>query len=392
MRQFGLIFVFLVLSLFSSAQKKQVKPVNVYEAIDQKALQIPDSLTHSTDDIAAYIKNNFTTETEKSRAVFIWIATNIQYDFENMFALNFYEKEEEKINKPLKTHKGICENYAALFNDICNKAGIKSYVVEGYTKQNGFTDYIPHAWNAAHIDSSWYLFDATWGSGYISNQKFVRRIDNDYFKASPEVRIKSHMPFDYLWQFLNYPITNQEFYEGNVKQNTSKPYFSYADSIKAWEVQPEAERLSATFARVEKNGVKNSMIFDRLEHLKMQFENIKISRYNSATDIYNDGVNKFNDFIQYRNKQFSPKKSDVEIKSMIDGADEKVKESQAILHDIKDPPANVVSAMVKLSKGLDDLSTHITEQQDWLKLYLSKSKVGRKSMFYKYTWMGIPLN
>ena len=36
-----------------------------------------------------------------------------------MYALNFYEKKEDKIAKVLKNRKGICENYAALFTEIC---------------------------------------------------------------------------------------------------------------------------------------------------------------------------------------------------------------------------------------------------------------------------------
>jgi len=95
-----------------------------------------------------------------------------------MYALNFYAKTEDKITKALKTRRGICENYATLFMDICNKTGIKSFVVEGYTKQNGFADYIPHAWSAALIDTTWYLFDPTWGSGYVNNGKFVSKINN----------------------------------------------------------------------------------------------------------------------------------------------------------------------------------------------------------------------
>lgn len=42
------------------------------------------------------------------------------------------------------------------------------------------------------------------------------------------------MPFDYLWQFLNYPVTNQEFYEGKMSQNKSKRYFNYKDSLIAY--------------------------------------------------------------------------------------------------------------------------------------------------------------
>src|SRR5262249_15396535 len=151
------------------------------------------------------------------------------------------------------------ENYAALFNDICSKSGVKSFMVEGYTKQNGFTDYIPHAWCAALVDSSWFLFDPTWGSGYVRNGKFVPKIDNSYFKVRPAVLIKSHMPFDYLWQFLNYPVTSQEFYEGKIQQNKSKEFFSYPDSISVYEKQSSVERLEASAARIEKNGVKNSM-------------------------------------------------------------------------------------------------------------------------------------
>jgi hypothetical protein len=32
------------------------------------------------------------------------------------------------------------------------------------------------------------------------------------------------MPFDYLWQFLNYPISNQEFYNGSTGVDKSKRF------------------------------------------------------------------------------------------------------------------------------------------------------------------------
>jgi transglutaminase/protease-like cytokinesis protein 3 len=160
MKQRTLILILILFIQIVSAQKSAVNP---YSITDKKALQLPDSLTNSTDNLASYINSNFKTDNEKVRAIFIWVATNIQYDIENMFALNFYEKKEEKISKPLRTRKGICENYASLFCDICLKTGVKSFVIEGYTKQNGFTDNIPHAWCAALVDSSWFLFDPTWG-------------------------------------------------------------------------------------------------------------------------------------------------------------------------------------------------------------------------------------
>ncbi len=369
-----------------------------YTALDKKALQLPDSLTQTTEGIAGYITTHFKTDQEKARAIFIWIATNIRYDMDNRFAINFYEKKEEKIVRPLKTRKGICENYAALFTDICQKAGIKSYVVEGYTKQNGLTDYIPHAWSAALIDQDWYLFDPTWGSGYVSAGKFQKKINNSYYKVTPSTLIRSHMPFDYLWQFLHYPVTNPEFQEGKTQQNKAKTYFSFTDSIQAYEQQNHIEQITASAYRVKKNGVNHSLIFDRLQHLKLELENDRknttVNLYNSAVVDYNEGINHYNDFINYRNKQFTPKKTDPEIQHMIGEAGNKLEEAQSKLRQITKPDVPMAHMIQQLAQSLTDADRQVKEQQDWLAQYLSKGKSGRKAMFYnqKITWFGIPLN
>ena len=373
----------------------QKKVVNEFAAIDKKALQLPDSLTKNTGDIAKYINANFTTDNEKARAIFIWLATNIRYDMDNMFAINFYEKREDKISKPLSTRKGICENYATLFSDICTKTGIKSYVVEGFTKQNGFTDYIPHAWCAAKIDDAWFIYDPTWGSGYVNGGKFIKKINNDYYKVSPSTIIKSHIPFDYLWQFLNYPITNQEFYSGETNENKTKPFFNFTDSISVYEKQNEIDQLISSGNRIEKNGVRNSMIFDRLRHIKLEIENDRQNKnadaYNLAARHYNESINKMNDFIYYKNKQFKPARPDNEIQNMLDSAGMELKEARLKLLQINSDETNTVSMVKQLTKSIDDAATLLKEQNDWLKEYVSKGKLGRKSMFYKVTFYGIPV-
>ncbi len=193
------------LILFTQLLTAQKTAINEYTAVDKKVLELADSSAKTTTGIANYIVSNFTSNTDRVRAIFIWTATNIQYDLDNMYAIDFYETTEDKVNRTLTTHKGICENYAAVFNEICLKAGIKSFVVDGYTRQNSN---LPHAWCAALIDTAWFMFDPTWGSGYIENKTFHKKIDNNYFKVNPLVFIKTHMPFDYLWQFSQYPITN----------------------------------------------------------------------------------------------------------------------------------------------------------------------------------------
>ena len=388
-------FIFFLI-LTTQTVFAQQTPVNEYAIIDKKALQLPDSLTKSTDQIAAYITSNFVTDKDKSRAIFIWIASNIQYDIDNMFAINFQEKKEEKIAKPLRTKKGICENYASLFTDICIKSGIKSFVIEGYTKQNGLIDDIPHAWCAALIDSSWFLFDPTWGSGYVNDGKFFKKINDDYFMVSPTTLIKSHIPFDYLWQFLDYPVTNQEFYEGKIEQNTTKPFFNFNDTLQLYENLSYIEQLISSAFRVEKNGVINSLVFDRLQYLKLEIENDRQNKivflYNSVVVDYNDGIYLLNEFINYRNKQFTPKKPNPEIQNMLDKVDNKLQEAKIKLGKISNPDTNTLNMIRQLTKSIDDTFNQLKEQQVWLSQYFSKGKAGRKSMFYKVTWFGMPLN
>lgn len=319
------IFLISFLSLSLYAQKTAVP--NEYAAIDKKALQIPDSLTRSTDKIASYMQANFKSEQDRVRAIFIWIASNIQYDVANMYAINFYEKKEERIEKALRTKKGICSAYASLFEEICSKAGIRAYLVDGYTKQRGSIDNIPHAWNAANIGNQWYLFDVTWGSGYVTGGKFYRKINNDFYKVKPATMIGSHMPFDYMWQFMNHPVTNQEFMEGTTADDKSKDFFAYADTLWAYEQLSANEQMATTAYRIEKNGVNNSMIFDRLQHIKREVEinrnNKVVDTYNGAAADFNEGVLDFNEFINYRNKQFTPMKPDNEIQAMLDKAADK---------------------------------------------------------------------
>ena len=388
----------IILTLFTTALTAQKIVVNEFAAIDKKALQLPDSLSTTTQSIANYISTNFKTDKEKSRAIFIWVASNIQYDIENMFALNFYESNNDKIDKALKNRKGICENYAALFNDICQKSGIKSFVVDGYTKQNGFTDYIPHAWCAALIDSAWFMFDPTWGSGYVKDRKFYKQINNGYYKANPAVLIKTHMPFDLLWQFLNYPVTNQEFYEGNTAQNKLKPFFNFIDSISLYEKQDHIQQLVSAAARIEKNGLKNALLFDRLQHIKLEIENYKqnkvVDLYNGAAADYNEGINAFNTYSRYWNNQFTPIKPDAEIQQMLDTVDTKFKAAKEKLSQVINPRTDISALMVQLIKSIDDATIQLKEQQQWLANYFSKGKSKRKSMFYerKITLFGKPLN
>jgi len=393
----NIITRFLVIMLLFTCQGLNAQEkTGDFRRVDALALQIPDSQERTTQGISGYITSNFNSQTDRSRTIFAWVATSIQYDIDNMFAVNFYQNTDEIIKEALSRHKGICQHFAELYSAIANQSGIKTYVVSGYTKQNGSVDYLPHAWCASLIDSSWYLIDPTWGSGYISNGRFIRQINDDYFMAKPEKMIISHMPFDPLWQFLNYPVTSQEFYEGRTAIDTSKPFFNYPDTLKRFEQESKIGKLIASSRRIEQNGVRNSLISDRLQHNRREIEyyndSLRVEVYNSAVYHYNDGINHLNRFIDYRNRQFTPKKQETEIREMVNQAEWSLANARLKLQAIQNPDSNTAASILQLGRSIDEAMLNLNEQRIFVDKYFKTGKLLRKSLFYKYIWMGIPLN
>jgi len=369
---------------------------NKIRVVDKVMLQIPESLTYSTLDIAGYINSNFSTQNDKARATFIWIAKNIRYDLANMYVKTTELTPSETNFKTLKTRKGVCNNYAALFNDIAGKVGIKSYVISGYTKQHGVVDILPHAWCAALIDGEWFMFDPTWGSGTSINGNFIRQINEAYYKVKPSELIESHMPFDPLFQLLTSPITNQEFYEAQSLVDGNKRYFNFNDSLLVYDQQSEVERLIASSNRIEKNGIKNSMILEQLQYNRTAIEYYKTKyfevQYNLAIDSFNAGVNMLNEFSEYYNRQFTPLKSDAEIQQMIDSVETCFNNARNLLNGIKETDARGVTLIKQLNKTLNDTYESLLDKKAFLRKYFNTRKMFRKSLFYKYTHVGVSIN
>jgi transglutaminase/protease-like cytokinesis protein 3 len=368
-------------------------PPSPYAEIDKKALLLPDSLTKSSEAIAAYVNANFHSNEDKVRAAFIWVASNIRYDVPNMYVINYYEKKEDKIAKPLQTREGICENYAALFTDICEKAGIQAFVVEGYVKISNQVVNLSHAWCVAKIDTGWYLFDPTWAAGYVNNGVFVPKINNAFYKASPMNFIQAHMPFDRLWQLLYHPVSFTEFNNGRVKEDSGRAFFNFPDSIIVYEKQNESERNQASYTRIDNNGTKNAQIFNQLLYIRQIIEETKMNQYNGAVADYNNAINNFNEFIRYRNKQFIPIRPDVEIQAILDSASGSYNLAKMKLSQIKNPGPNILNMMDPMQRQLNDFSAQLEEQEVWLAKYFSKGKSGRRGMFYaKLNFFGQPVN
>ncbi|MFN3752483.1 transglutaminase domain-containing protein [Flavobacterium sp.] len=375
----SLVFLLLVLTQFSLGQT-----TNEYLTIDQKMAQIPDSLTKTTDGIAKYINSNFKTESEKIRAVFYWTTTNIVYDVPNMFEPNQLDSPQEKIEKTLKSRKGVCIHYAETFKDITTKLDIKTYIISGYTKQAGQVAPISHAWCASKIEGKWFLFDPTWGAGYVDQQQFVKKRNDNFFKVEPKKMINSHMPFDYLWQFLNVPWTNQEFYDGKEAVNKVKKNFDYLAEIEQHQTLSEEEQAFQAAERVEKNGFKNPLISKYHTYLKNQFtgltQNKNIEKLNEVVANYNEAIGHLNDFMFYRQRNFKPVVSDEEMKNMMKTIKDKFKKCNDDVYKIGSVGSQNSAMLSGLKKNISQNLLVVEKQETFLNDYLSKTMAGRKLM------------
>ncbi|WP_163408815.1 transglutaminase domain-containing protein [Flavobacterium ajazii] len=370
------------------AQKKQKNNQKNYDLLDAKMDQMPIELNQSIDSIGSYINKNFATESEKIRAVFYWTAKTISYDVENMFEVKFDESLSDRIERTFITRKGVCFDYSNIFNVLAVKAGIKCFVIAGYTKSNRINiDNLPHSWNAARIDNKWYLFDSTWGSGYFVNQVFIRKINNNWFKIDPELMIMSHMPFDYLWQFLNNPINNQEFMEG-VYSGEQKPMFDFEKEIVRYESIPKVQQLFEVSQRIEKGGLKNQHISQAFIHAKTAWKNEeqkeKGRKFNEIVTNSNEAVKQLNEFLRYKNRKFQPKLSDDEIKKKIQAPRDLLAQCNEALSEFDNEENSSNKENIEnLKKSISNVLENADENVQFVNAYLAKPELARKEMFNK---------
>lgn len=337
-----------------------------YGYVDAKALRMPDSITFSTAGIAGYIQSNFKTETEKFRAAYTWITSNINYNKDSMYFRFWGEDPERKLSSVLKTRKGVCENFASLLSRIADRCGITCYVVNGYSKPGGFIDYTGHSWCAVYLDKKWYLSDPTWDAG---NHQPYR-----YFLAEPIDFINTHMPFDYLWQLSDRPISNKEFRQGYLT-GKNMAFFNYNDSAFAYLKADTLQQMEDISRRMKKAGLEIDDIRTWYAYNEMKifivYQEKDMNNFNLAVADLNKAKKRFNDFVQFRNNNFQPAKTDTEINGLFAAIDTLLFSAQNKLNEIGGKIENFQYDTDGLKNNLDVLQARVKEQKDFLKHYLA---------------------
>ncbi|MBD2861467.1 transglutaminase domain-containing protein [Paenibacillus oceani] len=160
------------LPVFAKAVEQEFSQIlqRKYEVIDAR---IPSDIAEAAKQITAGKE----TDEAKARALYQWVGTRVQYDYDKV---EQYEQKriwkEQTPEDTFATKLGVCIDYSRLYAVMARAVGLDVKVVTGLGS-DGRGGYGPHAWNEVFLadNNEWVPLDATWvssGSNWFNPQGF----------------------------------------------------------------------------------------------------------------------------------------------------------------------------------------------------------------------------
>jgi len=327
-------------------------------------------------------------------AVYNWVTDNIRYDIDKVGSGVYYLQKQDFVADVIKSKRGVCQHYSELFNAIANELGYEAYVIGGYVLKNGeISDDIGHAWNVVKRDGDWKLYDSTWGAGLLDGRTFRKRYDKKWFETDPEVFIKTHVPFDPIWQLRKHPVNNFDYAKGQLNSSVYRS-FNYKDSINLFSRQDEKSKLMSSYKRMKNAGLNNRVLKDWIKVMERNIEvfehNEKVEVMNSHVDILNNTIGEmnqvvstFNNYIEGKNRRFkSSKWTDERLKQTI--VDMRTSSTKALsnLRSIRDTENDDLRKNVRNNlNSLLDIRRNIDQETEFMIRYIEANPIERKALF-----------
>lgn len=371
----------LALGLVLPVHAENVK----YAQVDAQAIAIPPEYTYSVDSLALYIQQRFQTPETQTRAIYVWMTHHLTYNvYPTFVSRNEVTDDAKQVAATLRTRSGICRQFSLLFQALAQKLKIETHTVIGYTKTGAVLMPEVHQWCVARIGSQWALFDVTYGAGFVDNYKFVPAPTDAYFMLSPQQAIRTHMPFDPLWQLLERPHSYEEFKTGALDPNRKVAAFHYQDSIATFTRQTWELQLRAANNRALNNGKGNELLdyFIQLNRANIQIAgNVRvIDIHNRTMALQNQAVDSLMLFINYRHAGFRPKKTEKAVRRMIEVTEERMLEADSLINTILVLSPKYKEAVMNLRKSIIELATQTFKHKIFLERYYATKPSLRKQL------------
>ena len=204
--------------------------------------------------------------------------------------------------------------------------------------------------------------------GYVSNYRFVRKPNYRYCRVSPKDFIRTHMPFDPLWQFLSNPLSFQDFDEGTSGPSTQDAgkEFDFADTLRTYLRQTPLQQLTAINERIRHNGRSNRLVD---YYVQLNTSNIAVHRqnevynlYKNALKQYNRSVDNYNEVIRYRRANRKIKKEGKKlIENWLTEASVAITSAGEVLQQAQQVPEQYETAVNNLRKAIEETESKIRQ-------------------------------
>jgi hypothetical protein len=179
------------------------------EALHPAILTMPAEARGSIEAVGRYLAEQEPAPARRVKAIHDFVATHLAYDADSYYGGRYPDQSAEAV---FVSRLSVCAGYANLVKALADVTKDEVVVVVGDARgEAGEVDGEPHAWNAARIDGTWHLIDATWDSGHLKDKKFVREYGTHYLFVPPELIGITHFPEDPAWQLRAEPIGRGEF-------------------------------------------------------------------------------------------------------------------------------------------------------------------------------------
>jgi hypothetical protein len=143
------------------------------------------------------------------KAIHDYAADRIAYDSPALARGEYPPQDAETV---FRTKKGVCAGYARLLVALGKVTGDRIVYLTGVSRDmGGDVGGAGHAWNAAEVNGSWYLIDATWDAGFSDGREFKKQYRTNYFLVPPEVMGNDHFPDEAAWQLRERPLSRGDF-------------------------------------------------------------------------------------------------------------------------------------------------------------------------------------
>lgn len=169
------------------------------------------------EELSKEIAFDFKSDSNKIRAFYIYVVTNIKYDIK-LSKRKWYPKSLEamdsitlsEVNKCITNKKGICWDYSALFQKLCFYQGIEVEQIGGTLRNSEIMQekkVVNHGWNSLIINGERKFIDCT----FVPPDKYSKSEYDKFYLISPDEFIYRCFPDDPTKQYLETMLSYLQF-------------------------------------------------------------------------------------------------------------------------------------------------------------------------------------